>query len=926
MKKITKFIFAVSVLFTSLFTFTTKTVSASQDEYEIYPLPHDIEYHSEYFNIPKYMTCYFEEGIDDSTKNRAYDVLGSHDIIARPSTTMSEKNNLIIGLYNNKDYAYNHASDVDYIKDKFDAYYLKIEKENIIVLGKDTDAAFYGLASLEHILNQATNKVRTLEIRDFSDSKYRGFIEGFYGNPYSPEQREELMRFGSKHKANIYIYAPKDDVYHSSKWRALYDDLSLARLKEQIEEGARTKTRLCYSLHPFINEPITPANYDTDLQQILNKLQQIYDAGVRQFCISGDDAILPYGMSPSDYAKMQNRILNTIADWVKQKGDCYNLAFVPSAYCFKSEYWLGFDLEDYYSGLMNANGTLLDESIEIMWTGNDVCSTLGDGHLPDFIRLTNGRKPFIWMNYPVNDFNPKIILMGPGEVYDIEMEDEVLFAGIVANVSLEAEPSKVALFNTCDYTWNVFDYDMYTSYENSFKYIEANAYEALSVICQHLRNTGNLFSGKFFTEGTELQGLKEKFELARETGSYKEETEDLIEYFVKLKNACKTFKETAANKALLKTMKPWVDGIEYAALSGEGYLIAILHQDDYAQSKLNYIVKEAELNQLAATHQTIKSPNAVTYNQPYVDVMFGHNVLMPFINDLNSIAKNEVSSDGIKVSVNYGKEPHISKIYDGLLNNMVDGDLDTYVTFEKPTGTDSFYMMDFDFVLDYGTTQSISKIDIYQGQANSWIPFAECMRGKIYASNDGTTWNEIAFMTLDPESPDVDHPRGIPHDVFTFDTPINARYLKFANYYTVCWITIREISINDSLLHPAQGSMYYDGMTLNSDNDVNNLIDNNSNTSISFTTTEEKASLLIDLLSAREASGLHVLFEPNKAFKDYEIQISSDGYGFETIDTNLTNCEQIINFGIIKKVRYLKISGSVEKNKNIVIKDFITLN
>ncbi|MCH5171739.1 MAG: beta-N-acetylglucosaminidase domain-containing protein [Erysipelotrichales bacterium] len=925
MKKFIKLLFAASVLFAPLLSSNVKTAIASQEEYEIYPLPHDIEYHDDYFNIPKSMTCYFEEGIDESTKNRAYDVLGGHDIIAKPSDKISGTYNLIIGIYDNKGYAYNHSSSVDYIETKFDAYYLKVEKENIIILGKDTDAAFYGLASLEYIFNQVTNKVRTLEIRDYSDSKYRGFIEGFYGTPHSPEQREELMRFGSKNKANIYIYAPKDDQYHSSKWRSLYDDLAYTRLKEQVAEGIRTKTRFCYALHPFINDPITPSNYDISMQQLFAKLQQIYDAGVRQFCISGDDAILPYGMTSSEYAKMQNGILNTISNWVKQKGDCYNLVFVSSAYCYKSEYWLGFDLETYYQGLMNADGTALDESIEIMWTGNDVCSTLGDGHLPDFIRMT-GRKPFIWMNYPVNDFNPKIILMGPGEVYNLELEDEVLFTGIVANMALEAEPSKVAIFNTCDYTWNSFDYDMYTSYDNSFKYIEANAYEALREICQHLRNTGNLFSGAYFTEGTELLELIEKFELAREKDSYKEETEDLIEYFVKLKNACKTFKETAANKALLKTMKPWVDGIEFAALSGEGYLTAILHQNDYAQSKLNYIVKEAELNQLAATHRNIKSPNAVTYNQPYVDVMFGHNVLMPFINDLNAIAKNEASSDGVKILMNYGEGDYVSKIYDGLLNNMVDGDLNTYVTFEKPSGTDSFYMFPFDITLDYGTTQSISKIDIYQGSPNSWIPFAECMRGDILASNDGVNWTHLVRMTLDPESPDADHPRGLPYESFTFDTPIEARYLKFANYYTVCWITIREIAINDSLLHPAQGTMYYNGLELQNDSKVDDILDNDSSTSVAFTATEENTNVLIDLLSIKNASGLHVLFEENKSLSNYKIEISKDGYDFEILETDLTNYETLINFDTIKEIRYLRLSGMTEANKQIVLTDFTTLN
>ncbi len=48
-------------------------------------------------------------------------------------------------------------------------------------------------------------------------------------------------------------------------------------------------------------------------------------------------------------------------------------------------------------------GRLLDPSIEIFWTGEEVCShEFSAGHLA---RVTKqlGRKPFIWDNYPVND-------------------------------------------------------------------------------------------------------------------------------------------------------------------------------------------------------------------------------------------------------------------------------------------------------------------------------------------------------------------------------------------------------------------------------------------------------------------------------------------------------------------------------------------
>jgi hypothetical protein len=48
-------------------------------------------------------------------------------------------------------------------------------------------------------------------------------------------------------------------------------------------------------------------------------------------------------------------------------------------------------------------GRLLDPAIEIMWTGEEVCSReYSPGHLARVAEQI-GRKPFLWDNYPVND-------------------------------------------------------------------------------------------------------------------------------------------------------------------------------------------------------------------------------------------------------------------------------------------------------------------------------------------------------------------------------------------------------------------------------------------------------------------------------------------------------------------------------------------
>ena len=75
-----------------------------------------------------------------------------------------------------------------------------------MILGKNTDAAYYGVTTLKRIFEQLNGKsVRNLQIQDYAEIEYRGFIEGYYGNPWSHEDRVDLMKFGGEIKMNQYV-------------------------------------------------------------------------------------------------------------------------------------------------------------------------------------------------------------------------------------------------------------------------------------------------------------------------------------------------------------------------------------------------------------------------------------------------------------------------------------------------------------------------------------------------------------------------------------------------------------------------------------------------------------------------------------------------------------------------------------------------
>ena len=107
------------------------------------------------------------------------------------------------------------------VPNKSGAYTLKVDHSNgITIEAYDELAAFYAIQTLRQIMESERVKsegtIPAMTIRDWPDLKYRGVVEGFYGEPWSHEARLSLIDFYGRFKMNYYVYGPKDDPYHSS--------------------------------------------------------------------------------------------------------------------------------------------------------------------------------------------------------------------------------------------------------------------------------------------------------------------------------------------------------------------------------------------------------------------------------------------------------------------------------------------------------------------------------------------------------------------------------------------------------------------------------------------------------------------------------------------------------------------------------------
>jgi len=217
-----------------------------------------------------------------------------------------------------------------------------------------------------------------------------GIIEGFYGRPWRWAERAETVRFLAPFGYRFYLYAPKSDPFLRRTWQEPHPveiERELQALgSECVTCGVRFGIGLSpYGLHFDFNE--------ASKSSLLAKLEGFAAIGVRDLGILFDDM---RGDLP-DLADRQARIV----DWIAERFTGGRVIVCPSYYSDDPvlDRVFGTRPPEYLETL----GCLLDRSIDIFWTGEEVCSReISPAHL-DRVSEQLGRPPFLWDNYPVND-------------------------------------------------------------------------------------------------------------------------------------------------------------------------------------------------------------------------------------------------------------------------------------------------------------------------------------------------------------------------------------------------------------------------------------------------------------------------------------------------------------------------------------------
>ena len=233
----------------------------------------------------------------------------------------------------------------------------------------------------------------------------RGFLECYYGAPWSDRDRRTMLAEAAHWGMNAYCYGPSGDPHTGTAWRQPYSAAELDTFAGLADFAAQHGIEFCWRVSP--SAPLAPANgialHDpAERDLLLARLDDIVAAGAHTILLTFDDVEhglfhagdrQAFGADPHPTAAAHAQLVRAVAAHLAQRD--VRLVACPT------RYW-GTGDDAYTQRLFE----LIDVPVEVCWTGPRVTSTRIDGTEAAQARQRRGGHPlFLWDNYPVNDWD-----------------------------------------------------------------------------------------------------------------------------------------------------------------------------------------------------------------------------------------------------------------------------------------------------------------------------------------------------------------------------------------------------------------------------------------------------------------------------------------------------------------------------------------
>lgn len=685
-----------------LLIFSINTTIYSQD---IYPSPQHIKIIGKRIKTPKNVKVIFDNAKNENFQNKI------EKLLPEISSTHKSTYSIYIGKKGDKSIKQFSKN----IPDKKEGYYLAIDSKKIVIAGADTRGMNYGLQTLTQLLSN--DSIPTLEIIDFPDIPIRGVVEGFYGTPWSFDSRISQIKFYGENKLNTYIYGPKDDPYHSSpNWRLPYPSAEAEAIKTLVECANDNNVDFVWAIHP--GQDIKWTQEDKDA--LISKFRFMHDLGVRSFAVFFDDI-----SGEGTKADKQAELLNYINDkFIQPNNDIEPLVMCPTEY---NKSWANVE-----KGYLPTLGKELDKNINIMWTGDRVCTDILESSV-DWINELIERPAYIWWNFPVSDYVRDHLLMG--RVYGNDTTIAKKVSGFVTNPMEHAEASKIAIHGVADYTWNMDNYDDDKAWIKAITLLMPNDNDALLKFVQHnsdLGPNGHLFRR---VESENISSVVNSINTDLNSGK-KINTEDLTaikQEFTNIIDASNVLLASSDNKELTEEIKPWI--LQFKNLGETGNVILDMYSALQNNNQKEFIKKYKVVQALHKINYEIDTEYNQNPYQPGVKTASLH--LTPLVNNMFSLlvdkynteykgtleAKSSYSPFTIETNISQLKnillQTKLNNVIIPPLNEVIKWDTMKYLIIESTGG---LTFSSFKINIESNDDSSSWKLELSQ-DGNNWTPY-----------------------------------------------------------------------------------------------------------------------------------------------------------------------------------------------------------
>ena len=217
-----------------------------------------------------------------------------------------------------------------------------------------------------------------------------GVIEGYFGRPWSHENRKHVVARLRDLGYSFFHYAPKADSFLRRRWRESHPSAAFAELADLSVHCRRVGVRFGVGLSPYelYRDFSSAAKAD-----FLAKVRALEDIGLDELAILFDDT---RGDVP-DLAAREAEIVHTALDATRAG----RVVMCPTYY--SDDRMLDVVFGQRPAGYLDDLGRRLDPRVGVYWTGEEICTReFSAGHLTRVAEALR-RKPTLWDNYPVND-------------------------------------------------------------------------------------------------------------------------------------------------------------------------------------------------------------------------------------------------------------------------------------------------------------------------------------------------------------------------------------------------------------------------------------------------------------------------------------------------------------------------------------------